>query len=612
MDLYRKLAGYLRRYSGYIAISLLWALVFVAFHALSIWLLGSFLGSIFLGSSASALTGAANGAADVMNAFLQDVVAPVVGAGSREVQLRNLFFLLWAVIVVKDVCYFLNRALLMRVQACVTRDIRRDLFHHLLTLPVAYFNRTRSGDLYSILVGDAEKVRQALAETIHIVCVQPLKFGVLLVILFMISAKLTLLFMVALPLIFFLLRLIGQGMRIKTQRTRRHYGELTELVKESVSGIRLVKAFGVEALFRRLFGQSNEECCRLETRQYLFRAMSSPLISSVTFTALLVIFLYAALVEMSRELTAPQLIQFVLFMGMVLVPLKALTDAHINIQEALASLGRIFEVLDVTETVPEDAHAVALTAFTDRIEFRNVSFRYESGAGQALSSVSFSLKKGQVVALVGSSGAGKTTLVNLLMRFFDVTEGGIYLDGRDIRTIRLASLRSLISLVPQETLLFNDTIRRNIVLDKTVTDAELREAARSAHALEFIEALPKGFDTVIGERGVRLSGGQRQRLAIARAILRDSPILILDEATSSLDSESEQKIQQAMENLKKDRTVMVIAHRLSTVRNASVILVLEDGCIAESGSHEELLAMGGRYHRFYLAQFEKEADRATE
>jgi subfamily B ATP-binding cassette protein MsbA len=431
----------------------------------------------------------------------------------------------------------------------------------------------------------------------------------LLAILFIKDWKLALLSLVAMPLAFYPLVILGRHVRSSSETSLRRWRDISEILQETISGFRVVKAFGMETFEIARFRRAASRLFHVNMRITRATAFLPPLMEAVGGVALVGALFYGSWAIESGRLTTGAFTSFLAALFAMYTPIKRLSRVNATLQNALAASTRIFEVLDTHLEVREAPGARVMPRMEGQIEYRDVGFQYADAQGAAvLRRVSFAARAGEVVAIVGTSGAGKTTLMNLLPRFYDVTEGAILVDGVDIRELTLKSLREQIGLVTQETVLFNDTVRANIAYGhEDVDEARIEDAARAAFAHDFILDLPRRYDTVIGERGSRLSGGQRQRIAIARALLKDPPILILDEATSALDAQSERLVQQALSNLMKGRTTLVIAHRLTTVRNASRILVLDGGEIKETGTHDVLLRrVGGLYSRLYELQFSRE------
>jgi subfamily B ATP-binding cassette protein MsbA len=458
--------------------------------------------------------------------------------------------------------------------------------------------------LVSRVTNDMEFLRAALASSVSNLVKHGLTLVGALVWVFVVSWQLALLSLVVVPPVGLTLATIGRKMRKRSGRAQERMADMTAILQESIAGVRVVKAFGMEEFERGRFGQANENFYRAFVHLRRVSAAAQPLTElGIVVMGVTMLWFGGRQIFLHHGL-APQ--SFMLFVGALLTmlsPVKSLADVNANIQQGVAAAQRVFAMLDTAPAIVDRSGARPLPPLGDRIRYEHVGFAYQPGR-PVLEDVSFELRRGEVVALVGSSGAGKSTAMDLLARFYEPTDGRITLDGVELREGTVASLRAQLGIVTQETILFHDTVRANIAYGLTgASDEAVRAAARAAHADEFIRKLPQGYDTVIGERGLKLSGGERQRLAIARALLKSPPILLLDEATSSLDTESERLVQEALERLMHDRTVLVIAHRLSTVQHADRIVVLDQGRVVESGGHRELMERDGVYRRLHDLQF---------
>ncbi len=524
-----------------------------------------------------------------------------------------------AIYLAKGLGAYFSSYLMTDVGQRVVRDIRNQLFGHILNQSAGFFSRQTTGALMSKITNDVNQVQQAVSETVGDLIREGLSLVGYAVVMFYVDFRLALVCVTGAPIVVYPLVRLGQRVRRSTRRGQEELEHLSHVTAEAFTSHRIVKAFGAEARESQRFSDASQRLYRTNLKITSTVAILPPLMEFLGGLGVVGLMWYGSTKIATDQMTQGDFLMFVVAAFMMYTPVRKLSRVNTNLQQAMAASERIFDMLDTQSEVVERPGAHPLEPLRRQIEFRKVSFEYDDGSGDyVLREVSFTVPAGQMIAIVGLSGAGKTTLVNLIPRFYDVTSGGIFVDGQDIREVTLRSVRAQVGIVTQDTVLFDDTIAANIAYGAPqATDADIEQAARAAHAHEFIETLPGGYQSTIGERGQRLSGGQRQRLAIARALLKNSPILILDEATSSLDAESERLVQEALANLMRDRTAFVIAHRLSTVRRADAIIVLEHGRIAERGRHEELLAVpGGVYAKLYALQLfdrqETEAEPAPE
>jgi subfamily B ATP-binding cassette protein MsbA len=550
-----------------------------------------------------------------LNGFLQAAIGRLLDPADQMGSLRNVILIILGAVGAKSAFAWAGGNFGASLQEYVTRDLRDAVYAHLTRLPLGFFGRTKGGQILARVLQDTQQTKQVVTELISRSLLSAATVVITVVALVSTSPALTALSLLVVPLLVAALLPLLRKLRSGYRRSGDQQGELTAVVQETVAGIRLVKAFAGEPYEERRFREASGRLARSLTRVARVGFLSQPLTETAgTAIAVAVLWVGARQVLVAGTMSGADLITFLILVMRLLQPLKQLVQVPTAAQQSLAAAERVFEILDAAPETAADRGRRAPAAFARDVTFERVSFAYPGAADdrprEVLRDVSLTARRGEVVALVGPSGAGKSTLVDLIPRFHDPTAGRVLIDGVDAREYTLAAVRALVGIVSQDTVLFNDTVRNNVAYAAggRFTDAQVEAAARAANAHEFITQLPEGYATVLGERGSRLSGGQRQRLAIARALLVDAPILILDEATSALDTESERLVQEAIDRLLADRTVFVIAHRLSTVVHADQILVLDRGRVVERGTHAELLAAGGTYARLHALQFRDPAD----
>ena len=607
-SLYKRMAQLLFHFWPYIIISSISAIIFVLLNSTSMWLVASLINNVLTDfdkivesqmewASRSNLT---------MNEKLKYWTNVLILRETPANSLKVLCITLLSVFFTKNIFLYIKNILLRIVELKLVKDIRDKLYKHIQTLSLGYFHKKQTGSITSIVMNDVEQLQVALAVVFQRLFVEPINILTFVTLLFIISWKLALIAIVIIPLAGITIISIGRSIRRKSRRTQAKIAEIMQILTETLSSIRIVKAFVNEKEEVKKFTGESKNYFKLLLKRARLDLISAPVTESFGVIIGVVLLWYGGLEVLSNEgVSAEDFIRFIVILFSILGPIKQMSNVNLKIQVGAASAERIFELLDTPPEIVEDLNPVDLKVFKNSIEFDKVHFEYNDGDTLVLDQVTFSIKKGEVVAMVGPSGSGKSTIADLIPRFYDVTTGSIQIDGHDLRKATLASIRGNMGIVTQEVILFNDTIKNNIAYAQpNVTDEAIIKAAEAANALDFIEKTPEGFNTLIGERGVNLSGGQKQRLAIARALLKNPPILILDEATSALDTESEKKVQNAIENLMKDRTALVIAHRLSTVQNADKIIVIDNGQVVEIGTHNELYENGGLYRRLYDIQFD--------
>lgn len=506
-----------------------------------------------------------------------------------------------------NLCRYMGVFFLDTIRSGVLNSLRKETYHHLVILPLSFYSKQRKGDILNRMGSDVQEVEWSIITTLQSICRDPFLIVLYMIALFGISYKLTLVALLVLPLAGYLIAMIGKGIKRHSTKAQNTLGKLSSIFEETISGLRIIKGYNAIGFMAKKFNEENFKFYRLNKKIFRINELGSPLIEFLCVIALMVILLSGSLIDPNNMLNGGLFVMYILVFARMIQPAKALVTSIYTIQKGMASAERIYEIIDAEEVIVEDKKPIDLVDFNKEISYNNVGFSYNgyqiNGKFDVLDNVNFSIHKGETVAIVGASGAGKSTLVDLLPRFFDVSAGSITLDDIDIRRYRISDLRHVFGIVNQDVVLFNDTVYNNIAFGmKEVTAEQVEQAAKIAQAHDFILEMEQGYQTVLGDRGMRLSGGQRQRISIARALLRNPQVLILDEATSALDMESEYKLQQAIQQLLKDRTAIIIAHRLSTIRNADKILFVKDGHIAEQGTHEELMQKQGDYYHFCTIQ----------
>jgi ATP-binding cassette, subfamily B, bacterial MsbA len=612
MKIYLRLLGYLKPYWRTLTLSMVFAIAFSFFSGVSIYLTVPLLEALFNTGGSQAATALPAAAPSIATDWLGSLREQISGAFHNLVftgDVRESLLRICVIIVVsfllKNVFGYLQSNLMTYVEQGLIRDLRNQVYRHLHALPLAYFKNERTGSLISRVMNDVNVVNSGISASFYTLIREPLLVVVYLGISIVLSWKLTLIAFVVLPLVLVVISRIGRRVRQESGIVQERIADLTSVLHETISGVKVVKAFGMEEVENRKFGAENERYFQTILKVARIRNLASPTTEFLSAFAGGVIIWYGGMQVLHYEtMKASEFLGFLFSLFQLMPPIKELSSVNNRIQEATAAGLRIFDILDTQPKIRNAADAVPLREFSRAVEFRNIAFEYDDG-DPVLADISLTVKKGEAVAIVGPSGAGKSTLVDLVPRFYDPTSGAVLIDGIDLKQVELKSLREKIGIVTQETILFNETVRNNIAYGVQGADFDaVVAAAKAANAHNFIMDMPRQYDSIIGERGVKISGGERQRLSLARAILKNPPILILDEATSSLDTESEILVQQAIERLMAGRTSIVIAHRLSTIQHADRIVVVAGGRIVETGKHRDLVKKKtGLYKKLYDLQF---------
>lgn len=605
MNYFKKILRYALPYKGYAGLNILSNAFYALFGTMAMVSLIPMINVLFgegekisVKPDITTANSYMNFAIDSFNYFLTQKLEQ----DGPEGTLVFLIFIIISLFLLKNLFGYLALYFITFLRNGIVKDLRNDLYGHSLELPIAYYSDQRKGDLMSRILADVNEVQSSTLSFLELIVREPLTILFGLASMFFISADLTLFVLLFIPVSGFLISQLGKKLKKHSTKVQEESGVLLSTIEETFGGIRVIKGFVAERSFMSKFSKTtsryNNFSNRLMHRQNLAGPVSE-FLGIVTITALL--WYGGNLVLVKHTISGGAFIGFMSLAYQILTPAKAMSKASYSVKRGNAAAERVMSILETQNTITDAHDALTKFDFSTAITFENVSFKYDND--MVLKNVSLEVKKGQTLALVGQSGSGKSTIANLLSRFYDVTEGSISIDGRDIRQIQKSALRSTMGLVTQESILFNDSIRNNLLLGKeSATDEDMIHALKIANAWEFVEKLPEGIDTNIGDSGNKLSGGQKQRLSIARAVLKNPPIMILDEATSALDTESEQLVQVALENMMRNRTSIVIAHRLSTIKNADIIVVMRRGEIVEMGNHNSLMSTDGNYKKLIELQ----------
>jgi subfamily B ATP-binding cassette protein MsbA len=614
MNIFLRILAFVKPFWKHLSAAIVSIVLFSLMNGLSIYLTIPLLDTLFNQKNEEIIKKASRTpGASILPGWLTDAANSIkesfqqyVLSGSVEEVLLKISILIVLAFILKNIFSYIASYFIAYVEQGIIRDIRNDLYSHILKLPLTFFKNEKSGDLISRFTNDVNIIQQSVTAVFLNVFREPLTVIVFFVIAFSISWKLTLFALLIVPLSSGIIAIIGALLRKQSYILQQKLGTIVNVLHETISGIKIVKAFGKEDYENSRFRKETEKYFRIILKKVRIRNISSPsteIIAVVLGAA--IIFFGGKLVLINHEIKASEFMGFLFAIFQMMPPLKSMSQLNNKIQESIGAGMRIFEVLDTETNIKNIENPIPVSSFNSNIKFENVTFSYPDSPEIILNKINFTANKGEIIAFVGSSGAGKSTLVDLIPRFYDPTNGAVLIDGKDLRKVKLEDLRKLMGIVTQETILFNETVYKNIAYGvENVPKEKVIEVAKMANAHDFIMELPNGYETIIGERGTKISGGQRQRLSIARALFKNPPVMIFDEATSALDNESEALVQEAIEKLMKNRTTFVVAHRLSTIRNADKIIVMEKGKIVQQGKHEELLRdEDGIYKKLYELQF---------
>ncbi|MBK7431036.1 MAG: ABC transporter ATP-binding protein [Bacteroidetes bacterium] len=605
MKNYLRLLRYVKSYKGYAFLNIFFNMLSVIFSLFSLTMVIPFLNVLFGQQQVYekvAWTFSVKAALTNFNYFLSQYIID----HGKIPALTYICVLIVILFFLKNLFRYLAMYFISPIRNGVVRDLRNKMYNKILFLPLTYFSEERKGDLMSRMTSDVQEIEWSIMQSLEVIFREPLTVGLYLATMVIMSPQLSLFVFILLPIAGLLIGQIGKSLRRTSSKSQAKMGVLLSAIEETLSGLRIVKAFTAEPFFQKKFYKLNDEYRKLMIRLYRKRDLTSPLSEFLGAVVMVIVIYFGGklVLDEAGSLEPSVFIYFIVIFSQLIPPAKSFSEAYSNVQRGLASVERINKILDAEITIADKEHAIQLTDFNHSIEYRDVSFAYhKGGSGWVLKNIDLKIEKGKTIALVGQSGSGKTTLVDLLPRFYDLEHGEILVDGENINAYKLNDLRGNMGIVNQESILFNDTIFNNIAFGlDNISIADVENAAKIANAHDFIMQMQDGYQTNVGDRGGRLSGGQRQRISIARAILKNPPILILDEATSALDTESERLVQDAITNLMKNRTTLVVAHRLSTIKHADEIIVMQQGEIIERGTHLQLLDKGGVYKKLYELQ----------
>ena len=610
--LYFRIISYLRPYIRHLAVILVFNFFFVIFNTISIWMVAPLLTTLFEANQTiveQQMVPDEKAATDQgvfnLNDWLKQKLDKFFVRADKIETLKVLCLFILVAFFLKNATAYGIEWWFTFVEQRFIKDIRDDLYEHILWQPLSFFSKYQTGNLMSRITNDTNALNESIKNNFTKIIRDPLLIIIFLTLLISISWQLTLLASVVFPVTGILITKIGQSLKRKSRRVQERIADVTTVIQETITGVKVVKAFSMEKYENEKFRNTTLDHFKAVLRQMRLHRLSGPLSETLGISIMVGVLWFGGKLVLSGELLSSRdFISFIAILFSIMDPIKKLGQFNNDVQIALATGRRIINILDTPVAISDRPHAQIKDDFFSDIHYENVYFRYFDKGDLVLKDINLHIKKNQKFAIVGGSGAGKTTMVNLLPRFYEIDQGAIKIDSIDIRDLKLASLRRLMGIVTQDVILFNDTVANNIAYGMSnYPMEEIQRAAQLANAHEFIEQMPEGYQTMIGERGMRLSGGQRQRISIARAILKNPPILIFDEATSSLDSEAERLIQEAIENLMRDRTVLIIAHRLSSIMRSDKIIVLEEGKIIDEGTHEELIERSQRYNYLYKLQF---------
>ena len=602
---YKRVFKYAKPYKLLLIFSIFSSFLYVILNSASIWMIGSLINKILIPTSDSFVLDPKIENSTSLNLKLKEITNSLIGMGSPSDQLKSICIILFLIYLFKNIFFYINNITITYIQNKMIKDIRSGMFSHITSLPISFYKKFKSSEITSILINDVGSMRLAFADTIQKLIVEPINILFFLILLIIISPKMTLITLPTIIISGIIIVQIGKSIRRKAKRSSKQIAGLMNVLNDSINGIKIVKAFNNEKFELNRFNLQNNKYFKLVFRQSKLGHLTIPINDLIGVSIGVILLWYGgSSVLQGNSIPPGDFMRFIILLFALMQPARKLANINTKIQLGLASADRVFMILDQPITIKNNINSEQIDKLKDCIQFKNVNFKYDTKSNFKLNNINIKIKKNEKVALVGASGSGKSTLADLIPRFYDPSSGQITIDGKNIDNIKIQSLRSLMGIVTQDTILFNDTVYNNIAYGLNhISKQQVIDAAKSSNAHEFIMNLPSQYDTLLHEKGQNLSGGQRQRLSIARALLKNPPIIILDEATSNLDTKSENKIKKAFSKLIKNRTVIIIAHRLTTINEVDKIIVLNNGKIIETGSHTELIKNNLEYKKLYDLQF---------
>lgn len=603
MKKYRRVLNYIRPYWLFAALNVFFNLCTIIFSLFTFALLVPFLSLLFGNTKLITEKPELSFSSDALISYMNYILSDIIQTQGQMQALLTICFVLLGTFFLRNMARFMSMFFMANVRIGSVKDIRNEVFKKILVLPLAFYHTRKKGDIIARVTTDVQEVEYSIMNYLEMIIRDPITIIAYFAFLLSMSPSLTLFVLIVLPITGYLIGRIGRTLRRQSKVGQSRLAGMLSTIEESIGGLRIIKAFNAIMFMDRKFTDQNESYAKISLKIYRRRDLSSPLSEFLSSVVIITVLWFGGGLVLGENspISGEVFITYIVIFSQIIPPAKTFATGYYSIQKGLASADRIFDILDAEEMIEEKKDAIAIKDFTQKIEYKNVTFRYEDE--NVLKNINLKIKKGRIIALVGQSGGGKSTLVDLLPRFYDTVEGEILIDGVNLKEYKIDDVRGLMGIVTQESILFNDTVFNNIAFGKpNVSEEDVIEAAKVANAHEFISKMPKGYQTNIGDRGTKLSGGQKQRISIARAVLRNPPILIMDEATSALDTESERLVQDALAKVMNNRTSIVIAHRLSTIKFADEIIVLQKGEIVERGSHDALLKANGIYKKLHELQ----------